>query len=281
MTRSQEAPSQGAGDRIERWSARQVDRLKGLRTRAVLRGLLIAQFGLAAALVWTDVTGRNLLGPDLPITSTPTTPFGPGDQTRPHDLTRVPTRPGAGAPRAPMPASGDGLAFATVEIPGAGPALYLRGAILPGDDARFERWLDEMPEPPARVALHSPGGAVTTALAIGRSIRMREIETHVLAEDACISACPFLLAGGVERIVHREAWVGLHQAAFVETATLSARDAVRQLQVLKADVLDYWSEMNIDPAIEVVAMRIPPEQAYFLLPEELTHFRLSTRMVGQ
>ncbi len=278
---SVEPKPRDAGERAEEWSARQFARLTGMRARSVLRGLLILQVGLAAALVWTDVTGGNLLGAGEPIAPTPRTPIAPGDQTRPHDLTQVPTRPGAATPRAPLPSQGEGLEFATVEIPGVGQALYVRGAILPGDDARFERRLDELPEPPRRIALHSPGGAVTTALTIGRSIRARSIATHVLAEDACVSACPFLLAGGVERTVHADAWVGLHQAAFVETATLSAGEAARQMQLLKADVFDYWAEMDVDPSIEVVAMRIPPEQAYFLVPDELTRFGLATVVVAE
>ncbi|MFN3615463.1 MAG: hypothetical protein ACK4WC_13025 [Rubrimonas sp.] len=278
MTGASDRP--GDGDRLSRWSARQMDRLKATRARVVLRALLLGQLGLAVALVWTDIAARDPFASTEPIAPAPTAPPDAGDQTRPYHPTRIPVRPGADGPRTPLPAHSEGLQFSRVEVPGHGPALYLRGAIRPGDDARFERHVDGLVEPPARVALHSPGGAVEAALQIGRSIRQRGMDTHVLAEDACVSACPFLLAGGATRSVHRDAWIGLHQVAFVDAAALSAADAARRLQVLKADVYDYWAEMGVDPAIEAIAMRIPPERAYFLLPDELTELRLATAIVG-
>lgn len=271
------APAPVEGDRLSRWWGRRLEGLQAMRARAVLRGLLLGQLALAGALVWTDIAGRAPFASGEPIAPATMAPPDPGDQTRPYDPTRVPVRPDlATRPRAPLPAQADGLEFSTVQVPGAGPALYLRGAIRPGDDARFERHLDGLTDPPARIALHSPGGAVDAALRIGRSIRARGMDAHVLADDACISACPFLLAGGVARSVHRDAWIGLHQVAFVDTLTLSAADAARRIQMLKADVYDYWAEMDVDPAIEAIAMRVPPESAYFLVPEEMTTLRIAT-----
>jgi hypothetical protein len=266
--------------RLSRWSAQQMERLKATQARAVLRAMLLAQLGLAVAIVWTDIAARDPFTSTAPIAPAPMAPPDAGDQTRPYDPTRIPVRPGADRPRAPLPAQSEGLEFSTIEVPGHGSALYLRGAIRPGDDARFERHLDGLTEPPARIALHSPGGAVDAALRLGRTIRDRGMDAHVLADDACVSACPFLLAGGVERHVHHDAWVGVHQVAFVDAMTLSAADAARRLQMLKADVYDYWAEMDVDPAIEAIAMRIPPERAYFLLPEELSELRLATEIVG-
>ncbi len=60
------------------------------------------------------------------------------------------------------------------------------------------------------VALHSPGGVVSEALSIGKQVRGAELSTAVLAGSMCVSSCPYILAGGEERLVSGRGIVGRH-----------------------------------------------------------------------
>ena len=51
-----------------------------------------------------------------------------------------------------------------------GRIMALEGAIAPGDAARFDRALAGADPKPAFVSLHSPGGSLTDALAIGKAV---------------------------------------------------------------------------------------------------------------
>ncbi|PUB10563.1 hypothetical protein [Yoonia sediminilitoris] len=59
--------------------------------------------------------------------------------------------------------------------------------------------------------MNSPGGIVDEALQIGKLIRDQGLETVILPSTACLSSCPYVLAGGVLRHVSLRGAVGLHQ----------------------------------------------------------------------
>jgi len=67
---------------------------------------------------------------------------------------------------------------------------------------------------PELVFLHSPGGSVSDALAIGRRLRDMGVETAMSDADVCLSACPYILAAGAPRQIPDGAWVGVHQHFF-------------------------------------------------------------------
>lgn len=242
-------------------------------TARTLRWILGLQLALAALLMAGDLVS---LAPGLlaPGTRTPATdlPVSPGDQTR-----RMPPRltndPGA-APGFP---AGDPVP-SRLTWTEAGDTLTLTGAIDPGAAARLAAWLDTRPAPPATVALHSPGGSVTDALAIGRRLRADGTDTLLRPGAACLSACPYILAAGTERTVSRAAMVGVHQHYFGRGTVVPAFMAVSDIQRGQAEVLTYLSDMGIDPMLAAKAMQTPPDDIYILVPDELEAFAVATRL---
>ena len=104
----------------------------------------------------------------------------------------------------------------------------------------------------------------------------------MIAPDAvCNSACPFVLFGGVERNVSRLGWVGMHQAYLGENTFLTSRDTAFTIQALQAEVMAYINEMGVDPLVLAHAMATPPEEIYYLLPEQLEEYRVATRVTEE
>jgi len=202
-----------------------------------------------------------------------TQPLGPGDQTRryrPADITPRQARPGS----RPIPVTEDmpsRLLFEFVRWQDA-PTVTITGEIAPGDAARFADFVKAQAEVPTQAFLNSPGGSVSDALAIGRDLRRLEIETAMTGSDICLSACPYILAGGVSRTVEDGALVGVHQHYFGENTALPAFLAVEDIQRGQGDVMVYLAEMEIDPLVMQHALVTPPDEIYLLTAEELTRY---------
>lgn len=246
------------------------------RTGRALRWILGLQIALAAVIAGSDVLERwPAAAPGRAPAGDPAMPVSPGDQTRRFEPSRLMTE----TPGAPgFPASGPvprRLVWEAVVIDGS-PGLAVSGTIAPGDAARLAEHLDGMAEPPAVISLHSPGGSVTDALAIGRRLREDGVSTLVGPDAACLSACPYAFAGGVERTADRDARIGVHQHYFGRNTYLPAFLAVADIQRGQAEVLTYLDEMGVDPMIVAKAMQTAPDDIYILLPEEIEDFGLAT-----
>ncbi len=238
-----------------------------------LRGILGLQVGLALGLVAADFArsaGPGGLELWRPGAAPPglTAPPQPGDQRRRFAPGDVPMPEGAGE----MPSR---LLFER-----AGETLRLSGEIAVEDAARLFDWWATQESPPARVALHSVGGSVDDALAIGRFLRAAGVGTEVPAGRVCLSACPYILAAGVTRSVGDGAAVGVHQHYHGESAMLPAFLAVEDIQRGQADVLVYLAEMGVDPLVMVPAMSTPPDEIHLLLPHDLARYGLVTEPGG-
>lgn len=245
----------------------------------MLRAMFAVQCGLALLVVATDfATG-------LPSLATPSTapafdvPVAPGDQVRRFDPQRLfPEQPAE--PPVPLDDSvPPQLTFETVTIGDRQDVLLLTGSIAEGDARRFMAELDGMQTPPTAIALHSPGGLVDEALSIGRAIRDAELPVMVFAGASCFSACPYILAGGLEREVSIKGSVGVHQHYYGKNAYLPAFLAVSDVQAGQAEVMDYLNDMGIDPMLTAKALMTPPDDIYILMPQELTDFRLATTLL--
>jgi hypothetical protein len=239
-----------------------------LGVQIVLAGLLAAG-GLLQ--ITPQLLPRTQSAPDL------RTPIDPGDQVRrysphldPADAPSGPGFPGRGA----VPAR---LSWESRSLDGT-PALFLTGQIQTGDAARFLAHLDGLDAPPATVTLHSPGGSVADALEIGRRLRADGIATRMQPGAACFSACPYILAGGIERRVSRTAMVGVHQHYFGQSTILPAFLAVKDIQRGQADVMAYLDEMGIDLRLMERAMKTAPEDIYILVEDELTSLGIATEV---
>ncbi len=240
--------------------------MSGMTAKTAMRGLLALQLGLGGLMVAGDLEGGLALWPGTERAPQLETPVRPGDQTRrftPNDLPQPLRAPDA----PPLP---ERLVLTTLEDG----TVLLEGGIAGGD---AERLADDLnAAAPTRVRLNSPGGSVTDALALGRQIRALGAETVLEAGDVCLSACPYLLAGGTARTVDPNAMVGVHQHYFGESTILPAFVAVEDIQRGQGEVMAYLVEMDIDPRLMQHALVTPPDEIYLLVPEELTTYRLAT-----
>ena len=242
--------------------------------RRVILAILGIQIGMAAVLAGSDLIGaipRLITGPDAPALDAP---IAPGDQVRrfrPQDLPgRERVTPDQ---QTPIPDPGD--MPARLRFTAEGETALVTGDIAPGDSTRFAEWL-EGAEGVTAIRLHSPGGSVDDALAIGVAIREAELDTFMEAGDICLSACPYILAGGVARRADAEAVVGVHQHYFGENTALPAFLAVEDIQRGQADVMAHLDAMGVDVRVMQHALSTPPEAIYVLLPEELEDYALTT-----
>lgn len=235
-----------------------------------LHGVLVLQIAVAFGLVFADLTRTGAGGAGLPSlwpgdrAPTLEAPVAPGDQRRRFAPDQM----------RDMPAIGDMPSRLRYAQDGA--VARLTGEIAPGDAARFSDWLAARPSPLTGVSLHSTGGSVSDALEIGKALRAAGLDAEVEADRVCLSACPYILAGGVARRVGDGAAVGVHQHFFEQNTMLPAFLAVEEIQRGQANVMAHLVEMGIDPLLMVPALATPPEEIYVLLPEELEQFRMVT-----
>lgn len=244
-----------------------------------IRAILVLQIAIAGVLFARDIAATL---PDLglaPPAPALTAPVRPGDQTRRYDRHLAPARPaqpgGDLPPRRELP---ERLQFRL-----SGQTIALSGDIAPGDSDRFSDWLEQAGLPPGTsvtVTLDSPGGSVGDALAIGRAIRAAGFATRIGAGAVCLSACPYILAGGTGRSVDPEGHVGVHQHYFGESTVLPAGLAVSDIQRGQGEVLEYLGEMGIDPMLMRHSLATPPDRIYILLADELEAYGLVTPPEG-
>lgn len=254
-----------------------------LRPMSMRRGLSIVLAGqclIALFLVISDVDARWLpkLSSDEHL---PTGPVSPGDQVRRYepsrtrpDYTAPTTQPGISLPT-DMP---DRLEFTLQEAGDLGRILLLNGTIEPGDAARFRAYLAELGELTVTVALNSPGGSVREAQDIGAMLREAGATTAVLTGMACVSSCPYVLAGGVKREVSNRGVVGLHQHYYETPGYIPAYFAVEDIQHSQGRTMKYLVDMGINPGLMIHSLTTPPNDIYVLVEEELLESRLATEV---
>lgn len=134
-------------------------------------------------------------------------------------------------------------------IPLCGEWISAEGEIVPGTVEAFRKVLAETRNRKLPILIHSGGGAVEAGLAIGRMIRKQGLSIAVARTQliecqpqdtscneivkrgekpgipmwsaaACASSCTFLIAGGVQRFVHRNSYVGVHMAHSIRTRVM-------------------------------------------------------------
>jgi hypothetical protein len=209
--------------------------------------------------------------------------------------------------------------------------ISAEGKIVTGSADALERTLNASGGRRLPIVINSAGGAVDDAMAMGRLIRSKRLAVVVahttLAPCAkgaktcgdvkgvadsrgayCASACTLALAGGVERYVSPQSYIGVHQMTEVirqtevkklykvrylkfagiklelsrhfvgeqkstTTAKLAADDSVDY------DVADYFAEMGVADPVMKLTMTTPPKSIHWMSAEELRLSRLATAWV--
>lgn len=90
--------------------------------------------------------------------------------------------------------------------------------------------------------VHSEGGDVERAIRIGRMLR--ELNANIWVDSSCLSACVFILAGGVDRSVFGT--VGVHRPYFSSLdRRTSPQDVVREMARIDVLITNFLREMNL------------------------------------
>ncbi len=252
--------------RLINWAAAFED---GALIRAAFFGLLSA----TAVILWLDyseMSGRQPLA--LPADLTPILPaFDPAapggtpgpDVTTPMEVLRAPLE---------------------VKLTSGG-VLSVTGTIMPGSSAAFAEAVASYGEYVKTVALNSPGGSVSDALAMGRLIREKGFATSVDAGALCASSCPLVFAGGTERLAAPNAALAVHQIyAATEAGTsaagrlAAAGNAMSEAQAVTAEISRYLISMGIDAEVWLRALETPPDRLSYFSADDLTRLKLATRL---
>ena len=256
--------------RFENWSIR-----RGLKVA------LIAQCVIAGLLIVADMNNRWTWS--APRTDgAPEGPVEPGDQVRHYEpATQRPTfMMPPGSPSVSLPDDvPERLEFSVITTDELGEVLLANGAIDEGDAQRLDGFLASLATIPDTVILNSPGGVVEEALQIGRAFRERDLQTAVLSGMYCVSSCPYLLAGGTERRVARDAVVGLHQHYYDTPRYIPVYFAVESIQQGQGRTMQYLIDMGVSAELLLFSLTTSPQDIYVLVEDELLETNLATEML--
>ena len=168
----------------------------------------------------------------------------------------------------------------TFELVGGG-RLMATGTITPGISQGFAAEIERRGEYIKTVVLDSPGGSVSDALAMGRLIRERRFATEVEAGKYCMSSCPLVFAGGVDRHAGDKAVIGVHQVAAMRSAANGPpRDEMSIAQNISARCQRYLGEMGVNLQVWVHAMETPHDRLFVFKPDELKSLNMATAAVS-
>jgi hypothetical protein len=182
--------------------------------------------------------------------------------------------------------------------------LSAEGRIEPGTAKAFADAIANLKGRRLPILIHSPGGAVADAGAMGELIRARGLavavartlitncpEASLKCPDgpgmaitggaACASACVLVLAGGVERLAAPSARIGVHQTTTLvsETEGLAHLKSTRKIyeqQGVDAAVEAYLAAMGVGEPVMTLARKTSAASIRWLSAAELNNSRLVT-----
>jgi hypothetical protein len=182
--------------RVHDWLTENADQVV---LRWVYRGALLATIGVLAV----DLASINgwIVYPE-PATATPAEIREDRPALKlPNMVPSIlaPLLPGGDKRLMPVPRPDGALARPmTFELVGGG-RLMATGTITSGTSQSFAAESERHGEYIKTVVLNSPGGSVSDALAMGQLIRAKRFATEVEPGKSCVSSCPLVFAGGVDR----------------------------------------------------------------------------------
>ena len=143
------------------------------------------------------------------------------------------------------------------------------------------------------IFLQSPGGSVLASMEFGTLLRrlgataiVAQIASEgqgsaVLATGQCYSACVYTLIGARKRIVPSRSLVGIHRMFLVEEGVdASGTTLVRHRRSdngdMRAVLMQYSSQMGVNPGLIAAAERIPSDNLKILSRSELRRWNLAS-----
>ena len=125
------------------------------------------------------------------------------------------------------------------------------------------------------VELESPGGSLSSAMAIGGLIREGRFDTGVVARGKCYSACVLILAAGVHRTV-TSGKVGVHRPYYdrgLYTPGTPAREEAGYGPVTDG-IHEYLASMGVRDALMDAMMKVPSKFMRHLTSREVVTYGL-------
>jgi ATP-dependent protease ClpP protease subunit len=157
--------------------------------------------------------------------------------------------------------------------------VYLMGDISTGWPERFATTLEAVDRKCGTrrstytVVLDSTGGNVESALALGKILRATTATAYVRNDTTCGSACVFILAGAVQRIVNGN--VVIHRPFFTDSTLVGYAERQRRYTQLRKDILKFLQVMNIPTSLLDAMSAVPPDEGHVLSEPELDKYGLS------
>lgn len=154
--------------------------------------------------------------------------------------------------------------YPVLEVPERDDALAIVDTIGFRTPLSFERVLTQV-ENPRFLFLNSPGGNVSSALAIASRVNSLGLVTVVPEGAKCFSACSLIFFSGAQRIAIGD--LGVHQirAAEGEGNLSSGQFAI-------ADIIEVLDGFDVPAEVLTIMFRTPAEEMYVFSPEENRRF---------
>jgi hypothetical protein len=182
--------------------------------------------------------------------------------------------------------------------------LSAEGRIEPGSAKAFADAIANLKGRRLPILIHSPGGSVADAGALGELIRAKGLAvavartlitncpeaspkcpdgpgTAITGGAICASACVLVLAGGVERLAGPSARIGVHQITTVVSETeglahLKSTRKVYEQQGVDAAVEAYLAAMGVGEPVMTLMRKTSAASIRWLSPAELKASHLAT-----
>jgi ATP-dependent protease ClpP protease subunit len=143
--------------------------------------------------------------------------------------------------------------------------LVLSGTITDRAPLSFTRALNQMPAI-TTVVLASPGGLLQSGLIIAEKIHERGLNTLILPDTECASACAFLFLAGHQRVALGR--LGVHQ--------VYGNMNLSEAQLNLSDAFEMLDRFKVSPEVTKRMLRTPSDQMYWFSPQELKDFDLNS-----
>ena len=146
----------------------------------------------------------------------------------------------------------------------------LNGRILSFSGSIGEDFLKELQKREFDVLeIDSPGGLLAIAIDAGRWLRSTGKQVKVVGN--CLSACIFVLAGGVKRSAEASAHIGVHRFYSIGPAS---KDDTENAQIVASNIIRFLSDMGVDDELFHAMSATPAADMLYLDRSKLMGWRL-------